>query len=270
MAGPGPANRLGVLPCPAEMDRLRAFVRLLAAVGLTLGSYACLLAILPLRRPAPARHLRLRNAVFRTWGRGLAGAVGMRVTVRGEPPAGAFFLVANHLSYMDIILLGAHVDGAFVAKADLRGWPIAGLIISAADTIFIDRSRRRDLVRVMERIEDALGRGLGVVVFAEGTTSPGQRILPLKASILELAVRAERPVHHATISYRLSGTGLTAGETICWWGDAAFLPHFWRLARLPGFEARLNFGHGAIAAGDRKHLASSLHAAMSADFEPVD
>lgn len=250
------------------MIRLRALLRLAAIGLLTFGGFASLVLIVPLRRLAPRWHLRLRNGVFRCWGRGMSRAAGMRVTVEGEPPAGDVFLVSNHLSYMDIVLLGSFVEVAFVAKSDLRAWPLAGTIIAVADTVFIDRSRRSDVVRVIAGIEHVLSRGIGVVVFAEGTTSNGERILPFKPSILELAIRAERAVHYATISYRMD-SGAPAGEYVCWWGDAPLMPHLWRLVKEPGFEARLTFGPEAIVADDRKALARRLHDAMSADFEPV-
>jgi len=251
------------------MDHLRALYRLVVVAILTIGSFALLLLIAPLRGSWPARHLRLRNTVLRRWSHAMARAMGMRVTVFGKPPTGAFFLVANHLSYMDIMLLGAQLDAAFVAKAQIRNWPVLGPGFASADTLFVDRGRRRDLVTVMAAIERSLGRGLGVVLFAEGTSGRGERVLPFKPSILELAVRAGRPVRYATLTYHTQQPAPPADKAVCWWGEAPLGPHLWRLLRMRGFDATLRFGTDEVTASDRKSLALALHQAVSAQFEPV-
>ncbi|MCG8462508.1 MAG: 1-acyl-sn-glycerol-3-phosphate acyltransferase, partial [Holophagales bacterium] len=108
------------------MKRPRAWFRTIVAVAATLFGYSMLLvARLAGLFSRPAER-KLRNWVFRTWGRVLCRSFGMRFRVEGQPPSGRFFLVANHVSYLDIPFLGTAVDAAFVAKADLRGWPLLG------------------------------------------------------------------------------------------------------------------------------------------------
>lgn len=248
------------------MSRLRALLRAFLLVCLTLISHATLLVIAPFRRLAPRWRQRLRNRVFRTWSRGFARLLGMRVEIRGTPPTGSFFLVANHLSYMDIPLLGAALDAAFVAKADLRGWPLVGHAFDCADTIFIDRGRKRDLMRVMDVIEAARASGLGVVVFPEGTSGSGDGLLPFKPSLLEYAATRDCPVCWACLTYRSPPGWPTARDTICWWGDTPFLPHFLDLVRLPFFEAVLEFGPQTLHDPDRKLLGERLRAAMLERF----
>lgn len=193
----------------------------------------------------------------------------MRVTVEGSPPAAPFLLVSNHLSYMDIILLAMVVDAAFVAKADLRSWPALGRVFATADTIFIDRGRRRDVVRVTERIHHELARGLGVVVFPEGTSTKGDGMLPFKPPLLDFAARRDHPVHYAAISYTTAAGDGPASRLICWWGDTPFLPHILELLRLERFDARLAFGGAPIHDGDRKALARKLREATERCFIPV-
>lgn len=249
---------------------LRVAVRVLALSSWTTICHLTIAVSRPFRALAPLRQLRIRNLAFRMWARGFTRIVGMRVAVEGSPPPAPFLLVSNHLSYMDIVLLASVVDAAFVAKADLRSWPAIGRVIATADTIFIDRGRRRDVVRVTERIAHELGRGLGIVLFPEGTSTKGDGILPFKPPLLDFAARGDHPVHFAVISYSTAAGDGRASDTVCWWGDAPFLPHVLRLLRLARFDARLVFGDAAIHDRDRKALARKLHEATERSFTPVD
>ncbi|MEM7586439.1 MAG: 1-acyl-sn-glycerol-3-phosphate acyltransferase [Acidobacteriota bacterium] len=253
------------------MAPLRVLLRVpLIALVTILASSAILLSAL-VKSIFSAQQLRWRNAAFRWWGRSLCRVLGMRIEVIGKPPTGKFFLVANHVSYVDIILLASQVSCSFIGKADLRGWPLLGWAFRNADTIFIDRGRKRDLLRVLQQVRTSLNRGLGVLAFPEGTSSRGESILPLKPSLLEFAIEAEQPVHFVTLGYRTTPglTGPPADEAVCWWDDTHFLVHFLRLLRLPSFEATLNFGSEPVAAEDRKRLAEELRTAMLATFTPI-
>jgi 1-acyl-sn-glycerol-3-phosphate acyltransferase len=194
----------------------------------------------------------------------------MRIRVEGEAPQGRFFLVANHQGYTDIMLLGSQVHAAFVAKADLKSWPLLGTIFASADTIFIDRRRRKDLLRVITVIEKALDRNLGILLFPEGTSGRGDCVLPFKPALLQLPVSQGFPVYYAALTYTTGIPESPAQETVCWWGDTSFVPHIMQLLRLPGFDATIRFGREPIACADRKELAGQLHEAMSQTFTPAD
>ncbi len=227
-----------------------------------------MVAARPLVWIAPRLQLKIRNAAFLCWGRAMCRIMGMRVDVEGEPPAGRFYLVANHVSYVDIILLASQISAAFVAKADLSRWPVLGWMFLSADTIFIDRGRRRDVLRVMKRVQKCLDRELGVLVFPEGTSGKGEEILRLKPPLLQLAAEQGQPVHHATLTYRTQGER-PAHQVVCWWDDTPFVLHFLRLLGLPGFEASVRFGGEPVLAADRKALATQLRSAMEASFTPI-
>lgn len=203
------------------------------------------------------------------WGRSLAAIVGMRIRVEGRPPRPPFFLVANHLSYVDIIVIVAHLECNFVAKNDIAGWPGMGWLASGVGTIFIDRKNFQDIPRVIRLINDSLDENLGVVLFPEGTSTMGDRIMPFSPALLEPAARAGYPVSYAAISYRTPPSEPPAHAAICWWGDMDFLPHFLKLLLVSKFEATIVFGEDAIQADDRKLLARSLWDAVNQQFTPV-
>lgn len=251
------------------MILLRAICRTVFVFALTFASYAGVVVARLLGLLWPRFGLRLRNRVFRTWARGLCRAFGLQSRVEGVPPRGQFFLIANHVSYVDIVLLASYVDIAFVAKSDLRHWPALGRIFEAADTIFIDRSKKRDVVRVMQLVGKEIDRGLGVLVFPEGTSGKGDQLLPFKPSLLEFACTRDLPVHWATLYYETPAGQPPASRSVCWWGDEGFGPHYRRLIALPSFTGVLRFGEEPILHADRKELAVALREKMLEKFVPI-
>lgn len=249
--------------------RVRAALRIAAVAGWTAALTAGWLAGTILLLPVPRPRLRWRHAVVRRWARGLAWIVGMRTRVIGRPPAAPFFLVSNHLSYADIILLLTELDTVFVAKSEMRSWPVLGPLAHLFGSIWVNRAVRRDAVRVLDLIDDAVARGDGVVLFAEGTTSRGDGLLPMRPALFDWAAREQYPVHYAALSYRTAPGSVPAHHAVCWWGDAPFGPHAWELCRLPGFEAIISFGPEPIIAPTRGELAARVQEAITERFLPV-
>jgi len=110
----------------------------------------------------------------------------MRLTVNGTPPKPPFFLVSNHLSYIDVWILFATAEGTFITKSDVKDWPIAGFVLSTSGLIFIDRGRRSDVTRVNKEISEGLTSAQGIFLFPESTTSGGADILPFKSSLFNI------------------------------------------------------------------------------------
>jgi len=210
-----------------------------------------------------------RSAILRTWARAVARIAGMRISPQGAPPQGAFFLVSNHLSYMDVVALTSRLDCVFVAKSEVAGWPFVGALCRSVNTIFVNRRNRRSLPVALDAVGRALDGGTGVVLFAEGTSTSGANVAPFKSSLLELATQRRTAVHFASLSYRTPQGEAPAREAVCWWGDMTFPGHLYALFMLPHFDVSLTFGGQPIRDGDRKALARRLWSAVNAHFIPV-
>jgi 1-acyl-sn-glycerol-3-phosphate acyltransferase len=231
------------------MTPLRAAFRLVLLTGLVLASLPSGFAS---RTPEQrARWMqRIAHRILRV--------IGGRVEVRGAIPTDGL-IVSNHLGYLDVFVIGSALPAIFVAKSDVRGWPVIGLLCRLAGTIFVERGRRTSVGASLPQIHDALDAGLPVVLFPEGTSSDGATLLPFKTSLFEPAA------HHrstpAAIAYELPG-GSVADE-LCYWRDMVFAPHFWNVLGKRGFVATLRFGEPSAGGGDRKRTAAELHAAVA-------
>ncbi|MDZ7343109.1 MAG: 1-acyl-sn-glycerol-3-phosphate acyltransferase [candidate division KSB1 bacterium] len=193
----------------------------------------------------------------------------LKVHVKGRPPAPPFYLVSNHLSYLDVIAYFTQVDCIFVAKAELASWPLFGLLAKSANTVFIDRTNKRDIPRVITLIEQTFHTSDGLIVFPESTSTKGDEVLPFKPSLLEYAAEKNFPVSYATIHYRTGPTDPPAFLSVCWWGDMTFGGHFLDLLKLSCIEATIVFGAATVKGNDRKMIARELWHLTNQQFVPT-
>jgi 1-acyl-sn-glycerol-3-phosphate acyltransferase len=210
-----------------------------------------------------------RQLAFGTWTRFFVWISGMQIEVIGTPPKPPFFLVSNHVSYVDVAALRAVVTCVFVAKREVRDWFLAGRIVRDMGIIFIDRSNRRDIPRAGGQLLERLNEGEGVIVFPEGTSTKGEIVLPFNSSFFEFAARTDVPVSYVSLTYRTPEGGMPASDAVCWWDDTTFLAHMFRLFSVPSYTAILNFGNEPVLSTDRKMLANELHRRISESFVPV-
>ncbi len=248
------------------MKRLRALIRLFALFGVTARYYVVWLAGIPFVLASRTRTANWRSRNFQGWARTCARIIGMKIRVLNEPPTSPFLLVSNHLSYVDVVVLESQVDCAFIAKSEVAKWPILGLLCRSLDTIFINRSQKRDILRAMAKAESTMKKGLGVVLFPEGTSTAGHSVAPFRSSLLEVAARRQLPVHYASINYSVPAPELSAEDSVCWWQDIPFAKHVFRLLQVPAFEAQVSFGPEPIRAPDRRVLAKELWSAVNSLF----
>lgn len=216
----------------------------------------------PLSRFAPQTNRNLRRWIMATWSAGVARIVNAHVHVEGAPPRSQFFIVANHLSYLDIVLFAQTLGCVFVAMHEMADWPIIGVASRAMDTIFINRKSWRDALRVNEEVRSALDAGHSVMVFPESTTSHGRDLLSFRAALLEAPIAAGLPVHSAAIQYHRTPQCPDPDNRVCWVDDIPFLTHGIGLLRLPRIDATIRFSPIASTAPDRKALAATLETAV--------
>ena len=248
-----------------SMSSILASLRFAAFVAATIALYFVWWAV---SWVVPNKQL-WRQVVFHWWSRTFAAIAGMDVEVVGDPPKPPFFLVCNHVSYVDIPALRLAANGVFVAKSEVKDWFLAGGMIVNMGNIFIDRKNRRDIPRAGAEILKKLEGREGVIVFPEGTSTKGEAVLLFNSSFLEFAARTDLPVYYAALRYVTPNGGPRPSERICWWDDTGFLMHMWRLFSLPSFKAVVAFGDEPILDTDRKVLASKLHEGVTANFVPM-
>lgn len=248
------------------MRTIIAVIRLVAFLLATLGLYVIWFVV----NPFVPNKVYWRQVIFAGWTKSFARISNMKIEVSGRPPRPPFFLVTNHLGYTDIAAIRATVPGVFVAKKEIEDWPIGGRIVRDMGTVFIDRSSRSDIPRAGAKIIERLDAGEGVIVFPEGTSTKGEKVLPFNSSFLEFAARRDLPVSYASISYRTPPGELPANLAVCWWEDITFFAHLWRLLHIREYTAVIRFGEEPVLNADRKKLAAELRDRVAASFEPVE
>ena len=200
----------------------------------------------------------------RQWARGLLRILDVRVSVVGRPPASPYLLAANHLGYLDVLVLAAKLPVRFVAKSEVRHWPVWGPLAAWTGTLFLDRERARDAHRMATAVAGTLAGGEAVSIFAEGTSSPGEGVLPYRPALFEGAVATGAPVVPAALNYRIPDAPAAVRDKVCWWGEMEFAPHLVALAGLPPIHATLAIGTPISTGRDRKRVALAARDATEA------
>lgn len=213
------------------MQRLRIALRRLRRCGL-IGlhvAFGVLLAV-PIGICgvfAPEYRDRLRTAIGRRWLGAALWLLGVRLELSGTDRSGGVLVVANHISWLDILVLGSLYGPSFVAKAEVAGWPVLGWLAEQGGTLFLQRGNRDSTGHVMERMTWRLLRGRTVLFFPEGTTTDGSDVRRFRARLFRAAVHAARPVQPVALQYRCAGG--TAGP-VPFLGEQGFVPNLWQLA----------------------------------------
>lgn len=210
-----------------------------------------------------------RNTMVRIWTLITIKILGLKVNIKGTPPDPPFFLVSNHLSYIDIISFFSVVNGVFIAKSQVESWPFIGRMARSIHIIFIDRETKRDIPRVNRLIASNITGYQGVILFPEGTSTNGEHVKDFKSSLLQYAADEKFPVSYATITYRTHERDKPAHEWVCWWGDMTFPDHFFNLLKLKSFEATVTFGEQKVRGTNRKMLGDTLHQLVKHQFTPT-
>lgn len=194
----------------------------------------------------------------------------IKVRVTGAPVRDrAVLFVSNHVSWIDIVVIGSVLPVAFVAKSEVRKWPLVGITAVMQRTVFVDRSRRHQAADAVAQIVDRLKGGTPVVLFAEGTSSDGNRVLPFRSALLgavEMAA-AHMPqpllIQPMAIAYTAQH-GIPLGRRhrplAAWYGDLDFVPHIKTLIERTALDATVSYDEAVAADGtlSRKELTGRL------------
>lgn len=205
-----------------------------------------------------------QDAEIAQWSQQLLALLGIEVELHGERDArpARCMVVANHLSWLDIFVIHAHRPGVFVAKAEIRDWPLLGALVRDVGTLFIERGSRTDARRANERITATLTAGRAVAVFPEGSTTTGHCVAHFHAALLQPAIDAQAALLPVGLWYRtLTGEQALAALYV---DDMSFMQSLWRIVAQPGLIAELHFTSPLATQGaNRRTLARNAEAAIA-------
>lgn len=248
----------------------RVRLALFVAFLVPLTAIAAPLQIVAIRRGWP-----LRRRLPLIWHRIAARIIGLKLRIHGEPARGGdgVLIAANHVSWLDIVALGAAAPVSFIAKNEVSGWPGVSVLARLQDTLFVDRTRRGGVAEQAARIRGRLARGDLVILFPEGTTSDGNFVLPFKSSLfgaVGVTPGAEGgPLHVQPVAVVYSHLhGMPMGRyhrpLAAWPGDVELAPHLWSMLGEGAVDVTIVFGETLVASdfADRKALSAACEAAI--------
>ncbi len=214
------------------------------------------------------------GAIAVNYYRVLCWVLGLRVCVVGKPVRDhAVLFVSNHVSWADILAIGSIMPIAFVSKSEVAKWPLVGSAAKMQRTVFVDRSRRHQTGDAIAEMVKRLAGGTSVVLFAEGTSSDGNRVLPFRSALIgavkEASARSESGILIQPMSICYTGiNGIPMGRqhrpAVAWYGDLDFVPHIKALMDRGAIDAVITYGEPMAADGtaDRKEMTKRLECAV--------
>jgi 1-acyl-sn-glycerol-3-phosphate acyltransferase len=210
---------------------------------------------------ARARHDRIR-----WWSAKLLRLMGIALQAQGAPRPGAKLVVANHVSWLDIAAIHAVIPEAhFVSKADVKHWPLVGRLVAGVGTLFIEREKKRDALRVVHQVAQALQSGETVAVFPEGTTGDGRTLLPFHANLLQAAVATATPVQPVVL--RFFDAQHAVSPVAEFLGDTTLAQSVWRFVCARGLQVSVQvLAAQGTAHADRRSLADQLRQTIAAEL----
>lgn len=235
------------------MRQVKAAGRLLRALAHIAGGIWTILTLFP-RLGQPAKEARVQ-----VWAMAMLKLVGIELAVKGTPMAdGPVLLVANHLSWLDIVVLHASRYCRFVSKSDIKHWPLVGTLAGGAGTLYIERESRRDAHRVVHHMAERLKLGDVLAVFPEGTTGDGTKLKPFHANLLQAAIVTDAPVQPVALRFVDAGTGQTSFAPRYIDDDSIFVS-IWETLNVAHLRAEVVFGEPQRCHGrDRRTWAADL------------
>lgn len=238
------------------------------AVGRILLATPFTILVLPMQTAVLAFDLRFARRLPRFFHRQWCRIFGIRVRVHGQiSPNRPTLFVSNHVSYLDIVVLSSILDASFIAKSEVAGWPVLGLLSRLQRTIFVERRGLRAASQ-RDAITERLGAGDSLVLFPEGTSNDGQRVLPFKSALFSVAERHRggNPLTIQPVSLAYTHLdGIPLGRALrphyAWYGDMTLVPHLFEMLGLGTVTVDVIFHEPVVSDGSvtRKSLAERCH-----------
>ena len=216
------------------------------------------------RLSRPQREMQIRH-----WARTMLKRFRVELRIAGAPAqVGPMLVVANHISWVDILALLAVCPCRFVAKADVEHWPLLGTVVTGGGTLYVKRESRRDAMRVVHRMAEALKEGDILAVFPDGTTGDGSSVLPFHSGLLQAAISADVPVQPVAVQI-VDGKSGRPSRAASYMGDESLAGSVWRALCARDLCAVVTFGPPQCAAGrDRRAWARDLRNEIAAMRQP--
>jgi len=228
--------------------------------------YAALLAVFyPHLKPAK------RRRILKTWSRQLLDILNIGIRTEGEMSVrceSGFLIVANHVSWLDVLVLNTIYPSRFIAKAEVRNWPLIGWLCKRSNTIFIERAMRQDAASINQRVGLLLEQGICVGLFPENTTTDGTQVGHFHSALIQPAIDASAMLCPIALRYQDEKGNQSNAATFT--GDMTLSQSIWRILRSPRFDALLVFTPPLATAGEnRRVLARSAQEAISQELQNI-
>lgn len=205
-----------------------------------------------------------KHGLIQWWSLKTLRILGIALQAEGQALPAGHLMVANHVSWLDIAAVHAVLPQArFVSKADVKHWPLVGGLVEGAGTLFIERTSKRDALRVVHQAAAALQAGDCVAVFPEGTTGAGPELLPFHANLLQAAVSTGAPVLPVVLRWHEPGERFSTAARFI--GDTTLVQSLWRIASARGLGIAVQLLPSVGSEGqDRRGLGEALRQAIAA------
>jgi 1-acyl-sn-glycerol-3-phosphate acyltransferase len=210
----------------------------------------------------PAWRWKTISRLMRSFNRVIARLLNLKVEVEGSldaPAETGCLIVSNHVGYIDGIVLAGLFPIIFVTKSEVRRWPLIGQWTALVGTIYVERNRKNKIPLFVEETAGKLKLGVNVLIFPEGTSTDGEKILPFQSAHFAGPLKAGAPILPVTIRYRTVDGEPISGrnrDRVYWYGDMEFTPHFWGLLGLRSLEVSVKIHPKLEAASYRNNSAS--------------
>jgi 1-acyl-sn-glycerol-3-phosphate acyltransferase len=239
------------------MKHLLALVKFVRVIGWILVAYW------DIRTQFPSYSDDQQARYVEKWARGMLAVIGIEVRVKGHPAPGPVLMAANHISWLDILVMHAACHCRFVAKSEIRSWPLLGALTTGGGSLYIERGSRNDAMRVVHQMAEALQKGQVLAVFPEGATGDGITVLPFHANLLQAAISAEAPIQPIALQF-IDAQTHDISLAPCYRDDDTLVSSLWRTLCAPPLLAQVRYGDKQHADGrSRRVWAQDLQATVA-------